>query len=228
MRFVDRSKTKPKYSLSNVQGKSYKSTYVKKHLVQSYGLKCCFCESRIDSASYWEVEHLYPQKHHKGLINVTENLHLACKRCNMHKKTFNGDCLSPNYYLNSSTGAWMLSNDKFITSNLWYEGDEVKTSTTYMQFANALRLNGSNSTEIQGLHLALRQNRKKYLDETTSLLQVCLSLYGKSMFQDCLALLRVVSVRFCDNAVYSSMIIRNLGKGYTDLVAKLQSHGYKI
>lgn len=52
--------------------------------------KCIYCEEKLSSAQFGDVEHILPKKTYPHLYVTWENLGLACDRCNSAKSTHVG------------------------------------------------------------------------------------------------------------------------------------------
>lgn len=67
----------------------FSKTVVKKETIaaleEMYKGCCCYCESKIKSTSYPEIEHFKPKSKYKELYFDYNNLHYSCKRCNLAK-----------------------------------------------------------------------------------------------------------------------------------------------
>ena len=50
-----------------------------------YNGTCCFCESRIGAASYYQIEHRKPKRRYPKETYEWDNLHLCCAICNTNK-----------------------------------------------------------------------------------------------------------------------------------------------
>ncbi|QFP75064.1 retron system putative HNH endonuclease [Deinococcus sp. AJ005] len=64
----------------------YAHKKVKENLIQMFGKKCAYCESKVDHVSYRQVEHFRPQSIYPSLAYKWENLLFACQRCNCEYK----------------------------------------------------------------------------------------------------------------------------------------------
>lgn len=78
----------------------FSKTVVKRETIdmleQMYKGCCCYCESKIKSTSYPEIEHFKPKSKYKELCFEYNNLHYSCKRCNISKGSYyNEDMISP-------------------------------------------------------------------------------------------------------------------------------------
>ncbi|MBP7997817.1 MAG: TIGR02646 family protein [Chloroflexi bacterium] len=51
-----------------------------------FGIKCAYCESPVDGASYQHVEHFRPQSIYPKLAYEWDNLLLVCEKYNSHHK----------------------------------------------------------------------------------------------------------------------------------------------
>ena len=78
----------------------FSKTVVKKETIaaleEMYKGCCCYCESKIKSTSYPEIEHFKPKSKYKELCFDYSNLHYSCKRCNLAKgSNYNEKLLNP-------------------------------------------------------------------------------------------------------------------------------------
>lgn len=75
----------------------FSKTAVKKKTIDAleemYKGCCCYCESKIKSTSYPEIEHFKPKSKYKELCFDYSNLHYSCKRCNLAKSAYYNDNL---------------------------------------------------------------------------------------------------------------------------------------
>lgn len=60
-------------------------------LEEMYKGCCCYCESKIKSTSYPEIEHFKPKSQYPELCFDYSNLHYSCKRCNLAKGSYYDD-----------------------------------------------------------------------------------------------------------------------------------------
>lgn len=58
---------------------------IKAALLKETGEKCAYCEGKILSVAFGDVEHIRPKIRFPELVVTWENLTLACSRCNQHK-----------------------------------------------------------------------------------------------------------------------------------------------
>ena len=243
MRYIERV-TEDNLLNKKVRGRKLKYTdnKTKKHLARIYGFKCCYCESPINSAGYFEVEHFYPRHpnsvpfnmkkttYSRFVVNDVRNWHVACKRCNSTKGNFIG-ALSPNYFYDPSSGlqnGWNVSDESYISKNIWYDGAEAYFTDKYRDFFERIKINGETSKERIGIHAALYQCRVLYLEETMCFMYLLASLIQKTVNQnvngqnanwfDTLFLFNTIRKRFAKKAPYSRMIINNCGLAYLQIV----------
>ncbi len=222
----------------------YNDDSMKQYLFNSYGSKCCYCESPL---AYFEIEHFYPKgdsktksknsnkngqflsiyeissilkrliknkKKYELFENDQRNLHLSCKRCNLYKGMFRGYALSPDFYYDKDK--WKVVSQKYLDSRLYYNYAEVRTNYIYIPFIEKLQLNGKNK-----IGTALLRRRILYLAETLKLLDLCVDLKkenSKSFF----SLFKIVTIRFCEKSAYTSMIVNNLGKAFLSIFYTLK------
>lgn len=78
----------------------FSKTVVKKETIvmleEMYKGCCCYCESKIKSTSYPEIEHFKPKSKYPELCFDYNNLHYSCKRCNIAKGSYySDDIISP-------------------------------------------------------------------------------------------------------------------------------------
>ncbi len=66
---------------------NYKQSDVLSALKAMYKGLCCYCESRIVTIAYEEIEHRLPKKVFRELTFAWENLHLSCPKCNRSKSS---------------------------------------------------------------------------------------------------------------------------------------------
>ncbi|MBN1067556.1 TIGR02646 family protein [Clostridium botulinum] len=65
-------------------------------LEEMYKGCCCYCESKIKSTSYPEIEHFKPKIKYPKLCFNYKNLHYSCKRCNIAKgSVYNEKLINP-------------------------------------------------------------------------------------------------------------------------------------
>ncbi|EJO5347323.1 TIGR02646 family protein [Clostridium botulinum] len=65
-------------------------------LEEMYDGCCCYCESKLKSTSYPEIEHFKPKIKYPELCFDYNNLHYSCKRCNVSKgSNYNENMISP-------------------------------------------------------------------------------------------------------------------------------------
>lgn len=246
MHFIDRHINRKGLCLSdltNLQNNLdfYKTEPVRKHLVLCYGLKCCYCEASISSTAYFHVDHFYPKSPpiingqlqypaqfrinptiYANIVNDVKNYHLACARCNILKRDFVGDSLSPNFYHDGVR--WKETTDLYIKANIYYKGAYVHSSAMYSSFIQKLNMNGKTLSEKNGLHTSSLLDRTRYLEETRMLLHIVYKLCQHNEVNSAKDLFRVLSYRFRKNAQYSTMIVTNLGRAYLKIGAFLQKH----
>jgi uncharacterized protein (TIGR02646 family) len=67
----------------------YNKKEVKDALIKMFNGKCAYCESKITTVAYGEIEHFFPKSLYPDLTFVWKNLLLACSICNnaAHKGT---------------------------------------------------------------------------------------------------------------------------------------------
>lgn len=139
-----------------------------------------------------------------------ENLHLACKRCNLNKGTFCGYSLSPNFYFDKSE--WKEISQEYLDSKIRYIFAEVECHPVYLPFVEKLQLNGNGH-----IGKALLRRRILYLNETLHLLDLCIDLNNAKQHTFFFELFKIVAYRFNKSAPFASMIINNLGKAFFTL-----------
>ena len=231
MHFIDKSNSNSNYSLSNLKNCKnlrYDGVCVKQHLVEVYGLRCCYCESLITSATYFQVDHFYPQSMKQPYCDDVENYHLSCPRCNSNKSDKLNN-LSPNYYYDLSVNKWALSSPRHFSKHIRYLGPTINSPTgKYDIFIQNLLLNGYSGSEKRGFHLALIDARAAYLLETQFLLTTVSSLLKKNALKEAFALLLFYSNRFKKNAQYSTMIVNNYGCAMKIILQFLKKKGCAI
>ena len=69
---------KPKKSLAT----AYAHPTIKKALLEETYNKCAYCESKIGSVSFGDIEHILPKSERPDLCFEWSNLTLACEKCN--------------------------------------------------------------------------------------------------------------------------------------------------
>ena len=235
MRFIKRdqqedlNKNVLMHSLKRKKETYHNVSWVKDYLISVYGKKCCYCEISLErpNASL-QIDHFYPEKvayktpNPQPYVYDIFNYHVSCYRCNEKKKMYNADpknkfysgpALSPDYYIDQN-GHWKLSNEKYMSENIFYNG-AVVYSPNYSDFIRTLKLNGE-----RGLHLSALNDRVRYLCEVQKMLEECFKLLkhdkaeAKRKFQE-------IKKRFELNAEYSLMVITNYGKKYKELETQL-------
>lgn len=223
----------------------YKDKKVQKHLALCYGLKCCYCESSIQSTTFFHVDHFYPQKpkvglfpiqiqsrlskfsakvaflfYHQVIVNDIHNYHVSCHRCNLFKGNFLKLAISPNYYyLNNG---WKKSTHDFIKKSIWYEGANVIADPNYDPFIKKLKMNGENHGLGIPLYSSLLLARARHLNEVGLLLKVCLSLCLKKDYPNAKCLHNHLEQYFLSGAHFSTMIITNYGKAFLHITKYLK------
>lgn len=60
----------------------YKHAEIKQSLLEMFHDKCAFCESKIITVDYGDIEHFQPKSKFPELAVTWANLLLSCKRCN--------------------------------------------------------------------------------------------------------------------------------------------------
>lgn len=65
--------------------KRYKQEEIKQKLIEETNGKCAYCESKIGSVSYENIEHIKPKSKYYDLVVEWNNLTLSCTRCNNNK-----------------------------------------------------------------------------------------------------------------------------------------------
>lgn len=78
----------------------FSKTVIKKETISMledmYKGCCCYCESKIKSTSYPEIEHFKPKTFYPELCFDYTNLHYSCKRCNLAKGShYDDNIISP-------------------------------------------------------------------------------------------------------------------------------------
>ena len=63
----------------------YKKDDILEALEEMYGELCCYCEARIGTVAFGEIEHRRPKSSQPEYTFEWDNLHLACPRCNRAK-----------------------------------------------------------------------------------------------------------------------------------------------
>ena len=66
--------------------RSYAHPSIKKVLEEDTHKKCAYCESKMLSTSYGDIEHILPKSKRPDLCFTWANLTLACEKCNRHHK----------------------------------------------------------------------------------------------------------------------------------------------
>ena len=239
MRYIERPLYKGNYPLANLvryKRVPYDGKRVKVHLVECYGFRCCYCETPILSTTTFQVDHFYPQNpnslpsgltqtQYDSVVNHVYNYHLSCPRCNVIKSNKLNN-ISPNYYYDFTHLQWKLSRKEFYRENLEYRGPciyPVNNSSLALQFITNLNLNGTTDSELDGLRLALIDQRSAYLVETQMLLQSCYLLMNAKEYNGAAILLLYVGARFRKSAPYSTMIVDNFGPLLFAMLLKLKS-----
>lgn len=77
-------KADDKSLIKNISGR-YRQEDVLEALKAMYNGLCCYCETRVATASYEEIEHRLPKSLFREGTFDWDNLHLSCRRCNGHK-----------------------------------------------------------------------------------------------------------------------------------------------
>lgn len=239
MRYIERPLNKGTYPLANLlryKRVPYDGKRVKIHLVECYGFRCCYCETPILSTTTFQVDHFYPQQpnslpagltqnQYDRIVNHVCNYHLSCPRCNVVKSNKLNN-ISPNYYYDFRNSQWKRSKKEFYRKNLKYCGPyicPVNNSSLALQFIGNLNLNGKTDSELNGLRLALIDQRAAYLIETQILLQSCYLLMNAKEYNGAVILLLYVGARFRKDAPYSTMIVDNYGPFLYAMLWRLKS-----
>jgi uncharacterized protein (TIGR02646 family) len=95
-----------------------------KQLEFMYQECCCYCEAKISSSSYPEIEHFRPKskREYKHLCYDYINLHYCCKKCNLHKADeYNEKMVSPS----DDEPETHLYYDKYVAKALDERGQEM-------------------------------------------------------------------------------------------------------
>ena len=215
----------------------YKDERVQKHLALCYGLKCCYCESFIQSTTFFHVDHFYPQNpeagkfpiqiqsrssrfspkvaflfYHQVIVNNIHNYHVSCHRCNLFKGNFLQLAISPNYYY--LYDGWKKSTHDFIKKSIWFDGANVVADSNYDPFIKKLKMNGEDHVLGIPLYSSLLLERARHLNEVGLLLKVCLSLCLKKDYPNAKCLHNHLDQYFLSGAHFSTMIIANYGKAF--------------
>lgn len=224
----------------------YKCDEVKEHLALCYGLKCCYCESFIQSTTYFEVDHFYPRHpsnsilpmqfyamhphmsqkdlfilYHRNVTNNIRNYHLSCHRCNLLKSNFVGKSISPNYYFSGIDWEKIFPGD--IKNYIWYNGANVEAIPDYIPFVKQLKMNGEDKQSGTALYSSLLLDRARYLNEIGLLLKVCLNLCRNGIYEDAKLMRDYLFDHFLSTAHFSTMIIENYGKAYVKICTFLKN-----
>lgn len=75
------------YLESDGATKPWNHAEIKAALIAETDGRCAYCEARMLTVSYGDIEHFYPREHFPALVVSWENLILACSRCNGHKSS---------------------------------------------------------------------------------------------------------------------------------------------
>ncbi|MBA43512.1 MAG: hypothetical protein CMF62_05845 [Magnetococcales bacterium] len=63
----------------------YRHKDIKKTLIEETSSKCAYCEDKMLSVAYGDIEHILPKAKYKNLTFAWENLTLSCSVCNNNK-----------------------------------------------------------------------------------------------------------------------------------------------
>ncbi len=75
----------PKRKVASKYYNHYKQKDVKSALKKMYGNLCCYCECKIEPASFKNIEHKKPTDKFPGSTFDWDNLHFSCHKCNTYK-----------------------------------------------------------------------------------------------------------------------------------------------
>jgi len=183
---------------------------------------CAFCESTMEEASFFQIEHFYPQGDGRfaDYVKRIENLHYCCQRCNMLKgRRLHTKIFSPNLYLDGGL-VWKQGNTRKIESEMYYVGHLLFSRNLTDESVNrgqeTIRLFNLNNANTSG------RNNRNYLVETRirlnhimyNLLQAVFQLlvnYQPVLNRAIEVLLFTAVQHMNGDRSYSTMVVHNFG-----------------
>lgn len=180
MRFVKKNKdenvVQSLISTDNPE-KTYSKDVVRKYLKSVYKEQCAYCDCIPDYCSYFEVEHFYPKgvKNFDRYINVWQNLHYSCKKCNNIKLNKYKNILSPNYYKENPEDLneeWKITSSNELSSLIWYEGHLLCSHDNIGKETIELFNLNNDSTSTNTRRASLVESRLRVFTAATSVLNL--------------------------------------------------------
>lgn len=158
--------------------KKYGSKQVKSVLKEIFYDKCAYCEQRISSSQFGDVEHFRPKSVYWWLALTWENLLLACEVCNTSYK-------SNNFPVNGrrATKTSVLNREKYLLLDPLTEDPEEFIKYDDAEGVVIEAINSQASKRVDACIEFYGLNREKLVDERKEklmLFNVFLALYQDS------------------------------------------------